>query len=201
MRLVSSVVLAGFLAGACSHEVIGLEAPGAAPLPPASRLELTVTVRAGSFDASRLSPEGVALHFADGLRAEGLFAGVIHPAPADLEPIWEIELSARDTGSEPDSNFWKSMLGHALPPALLFVELENDYELELTALLLRRRELVATYRAHSAIRHRYQVYADRAAMEREALASLAQRATQQILGQIADDLERLRGEDQLRTGR
>jgi hypothetical protein len=189
------------LAAGCAHEVIELDPPSA-PLPALeSRLPFTVTVRTGSFDASRLSPDGVALHFADRLRASGLVDGVIHPAPHDLSPLWAIELTARDGGSEPDANFWKSALAHALPPALPFVYLENDYALELSALLIRRRELVATYRARTSVRHRYQLYADRSAMEREALASLARRAAQQILAQIAADAERLRAEDLVQTGR
>jgi hypothetical protein len=180
------------LSSACAHQVIELGDPPAPIVAPAAPLGFTVTVGAGSFDASRLSPEGVALHFADGLRAARLFAGVIHPAPRGFDPVWEIELSARDGGHEPDSNFWKALVGNALPPLLLFVHLENDYELELTALLLHRREIVSTYRARSAIRHRYQAYADRAAMEREALASLARRTSQAIQAELAADLERLR---------
>jgi hypothetical protein len=194
MRL--ALCLALVLASGCAHEVIDLGTPPP-PLPGGgARLELTVTVVPGSFEASRLSPEGLTQHFADQLRTAGLFAGVIQPAPAGLEPLWEIQLSARDGGSEPDANFWKSLVGNALPPLLFFVHLENDYQLDLTALLLRQREIVGTYTAHAAIRHRYQAYADHVAMENEALASLARRTAQQIVVEIASDRERLRAEDQ-----
>ena len=104
---------------------------------------------------------------------------------------WELQLGAVDGGSEPDSNFYKAALAAALLPAAFFIWLENDYTLELEALLLHERELVATYRAQTTIRHRYQLNANRRAMQAEGLEQLARSATLGLLAEIAADVGRI----------
>lgn len=175
----------------CAHEVIEISAPEPLVSAAAVPLALTVAVREGSFERSRLNPEGVMRYFADELREAHVFQGVIHPVPAGISPAWELELAAVDGGSEPDSNFYKAALASALLPLAFFIWLENDYTLELEVLLLRERELVATYRAETTIRHRYQLNANRRAMRAEGLEQLARSATLGLLAEIAADAERI----------
>ncbi|MFQ5513108.1 MAG: hypothetical protein ACE5FG_01625 [Myxococcota bacterium] len=186
------VLIAALLALGCSHEVIrlGEDPPAVAP-----RLDhpigLTVAVRAGSFDKARVKPEGIVELFARKIRKERLFQGVIHPIPPGTNPLWELELSGHDQAYEPGANFWKAALVAALPPLAFFVWSTNDYTLDLEALLLRRRELVRSYRTRVQIRHRYQRYADRAKMEIEGVESVVYAAADRLLAEIARDAEAL----------
>ena len=178
----------------CAHEVIPIPEILPRVTPPATRLALTIAVGEGSFERSRLNGEGVVLLFAEELRESGIFAGVMYPVPPGATPRWEIELLASDSGVEPDSNFWKSALASALPPLAFFIWLQNDYTLELEALLLDRRELVRSYIGSASIRYRYQRYANRAEVEAEGLEVLVRSATRVILHALArhaPGLERL----------
>jgi len=173
---------------ACSHEVIPITKVPPLAVPAATTIPLTVAVGEGSFERSRLNGEGVVLLFAEELRESGIFAGVMHPVPPGASPRWEIELLAADSGVEPDSNFWKSAIASGLPPFAFFIWLQNDYTLELEALLLDRRELVRSYRGRASIRHRYQQYANRAEVEAEGVELLVRSATRLILDALARDL-------------
>ena len=180
------------LAG-CAHEVqvLGKSAPALesrAPLP------LTLAVAIGSFDRSRIDARGITDLFARELRAAHLFEGVMYPIPAGASPRWELELSGSDAVSEPDSNFWKAGLAGFFAPLAFLLWLENDYELQLEALLIERRELVHTFRASARIRHRYQRFANRQKMEAEGIEQVVSRAAREMLTAIqreAPTLERL----------
>ncbi len=193
-RILGSLLLATSLGG-CAYQVIPMSETPPAFAPPETPLYLTIAVREGSFEKSALNPNGILEYFANELRDARLFQGVIHPTPPDVTPIWELEIAASDGGIEPNSNFWKGFVSNVLPPLLFVTYLQNDYTLELQALLLRNRELVETYRAESVIRHRYQAYANKQQMQAEALDLLARRATREILGKIAADAARLRREN------
>lgn len=176
----------------CAYQVIPVGDPApefSAPSPP---IPLTLAVVEGGFDNSSLDGEAITEHFASELRDTRLFQGVMHPVPGDARPLWQLEISANDAGHEPNANFWKSFLSNVLPPLLFVVHLENDYTLNLEALLLRERKLVETYRASVTIRHRYQAYAPKAQMQAEALDLLARTATRQVLSEVAADAERLK---------
>ncbi len=181
----------------CAYQVIPLGDEPPAITPPEAPLSLTVAVREGSFDNSQLNPNGILDFFAEELREARLFEGVMYPIPPGVHATWELEIAASDSGVEPDSNFWKSFLAYALPPLSLGIYLQNDYTLELQALLLRDRHLVETYRSRATIRHRYQTNAPRAKMQAEALDLLARRATRQILAEVAADADRLARENAL----
>jgi len=187
---VGKLALLVLLAG-CAHEVIELGAPEPPLVAPAVPLPLTVAVRDGSFERSHLNPSGIMLHFARELREARVFQGVMYPVPPDITPRWEIELAASDGGYEPNSNFYKSALANFLFPLAFFIWLQNDYTLELEALLLRDRELITSYRSEVTIRHRYQLRADRVQMQAEGLEKLAGRATRQILAAMAADTGRI----------
>ena len=158
---------------------------------PGTPLPVTFAVRPGSFARSRLRPSGIVSHFAAGLREAALVQGVLFPVPEGVTPRFAIELSAADGGSEPDSNFWLAALAYGLFPAAPFVYLQNDYSLELQALVVREREIVATYRATAQLRNRYQINANKAAMEAEGLDLLARRCTRQLLAQMSADRAQL----------
>lgn len=198
IRLAGALLLLLVLT-ACAHEVVWQgEEPEAIPAAevPAG---LTMAVLPGSFDRARVTAEGVTERFARALREARLFQGVMYPVPPGVSPRWEIELVARDTVHEPDSNFWKAALASALPPLALVLTLENDYTLELEALVLYERELVASYRGTAPIRHRYQQYANRQAADLQGIELAVTRATEIILAAIARDVERLMQEDRHRA--
>jgi hypothetical protein len=153
---------------------------------------LTVAVVLGAFDQSRLEGPGVVERFARALREAAIFEGVMFPVPEGAAPTWELQLAASDSAFEPDANFWKAALAAAVLPLAFAVHLESDYTLELEALLVRRRELLATYTATARIRHRYQLQADRVAMNAEGFEVAVAGATRQILVSLARDAERLR---------
>jgi hypothetical protein len=155
---------------------------------------LTVAVVPGSFERSRINPDAIVELFARELQEARLFQGVMFPVPPGADPTWEIELAGSDRAVEPDSNRWKSALVSAIVPLAFFIRLQNDYTLELQALLLRKRELMQTYTATASIRHRYQAYANRTQMDLEGVEVVVGSATRSILDAIAADavgLERL----------
>ncbi len=176
---------------ACGHEVLRLtdESPSLAPL--VAPIPLTVAVTAGSFERSRLNADGVTALFAKELRKARIFQGVMFPIPPGAKPRWEIELAGSDSAVEPSSNFWKSAIASALPPLALVLSFENDYSLELEALLLDEREIIASYFGEARIRHRYQNYADRVEMEVEGVEVVVADATRHILASLSRDARQL----------
>jgi hypothetical protein len=157
---------------------------------PAIPAPLTVGVRGGSFERCQLDERAVVERFAEELRGAQIFQGVMYPVPPDVIPTWELELSASDEASEPDSNFWKSALASALPPAALFVRLQSDYTLRLEALALRDRVLVQSYATEVPIRNRWQAYANTAVAGEAAADAAVRGATRRILDAVARDLAR-----------
>ena len=152
---------------ACAASAPGPAPPSRVPIErPAEPLAVTVSVREGSFDRSHLSPRGVLLAFAEELASARVFAGVRQWSP-DASPVWELELAASDYG-EPDA-----------------------YALELQAVLLRNRLLVATYFTKQAIRQGAG-QGTQLSIEPEQLAELGQRAIYDLVRQLAADTERLR---------
>ena len=150
-----------------------------------------MAVRPGAFDGSRLPADAVVDRFASQLRAAGLFQGVMYPVPEGVIPTWEIELSGTDRVVEPDSNFWKSALAAALPPAALFVTLENDYTLRLEALVLKNRVLVESYAGEEPVRNRRKLYANKTRASAEGMEVAVRGASQRVLAALARDLPRL----------
>ena len=157
---------------ACAASGAGPAAPAIQIVPPAEPLGVAVTVREGSFDRSHLSPRGVLGAFAGELESARVFIGVRQWSP-EASPVWELELAASDYG-EPDA-----------------------YALELQAVLLRNRLLVATYFTKQAIRQAAGQGTE-LNIGPEQLAELGQRAIRDLVRQLAADTERLRPE--LRDG-
>lgn len=176
---------------ACSHQVVVLEPPDPGPLASARAIPLTVAVRVGSFDRSRLDPRGVLDRFATVLREAALFEGVLYPVPDGVHPLWEIELTGADEAWEPNANFWKSALASALPLALPFVKLESQYRLEIELLLVKNRVLFGTYRGAAQILHRWGPYANKNKLREEGLEAAVARATRTALGAMSEDRARI----------
>ncbi len=191
-KLTPLVLLASTWLLACSHEIVRLQDAPPTPAPPESPLPMTVAISLGSFERALLV-NGVALTtlYARQLRKSGLFEGVMFPVPLGAEPRWEIELSGWDSASEPNSNFWKGLFATLLPPLALFVTFQNDYTLQLEALLLDDREIVASYLGEASIRHRYKNYANRVDMNIEAVEITVQDATSRIVEALVRDVRRL----------
>ncbi|MFQ5699828.1 MAG: hypothetical protein ACE5IL_16315 [Myxococcota bacterium] len=188
----STVALALLLAlSGCAHEVLLLTAapPEIGELDPP--LPVTLAVQLGPFADTRLRGASVVERFAHALRDARLAQGVLFPVPTGVRPSFELVLAGSDSAEEPNSNFWGAALASALPPLALFVHLRNDYTLELEALLVRRGEVIGTYRGRATIRHRYQVYAPRAEVEAEGVEAAVGSATRQILAALALDAPRL----------
>jgi hypothetical protein len=162
-------------------------APASAPPPnietkpieivaPARPISIAALVRAGSFSASHVSPEGMVSEFADVLRSAKVFAVVLDSAPAagapaprppSSPPVWELELAGSDYG-EP-----------------------NGYSLELQVAILRQRNLLQTYFSKQSIRAvgtRSQL-----TIGPPELGQLAERAIRDLVRQLAADSERLAG--------
>lgn len=174
----------------CGHEALWL-GPEPGPVTPVGHpAPLIVALRPGGFEASRLESEGVVRRFEAALRDARLFQAILFPVPPGVDPTWEIELSASDTASEPDSNFWKSALA-TLPPVAPFVKLESDYTLRLEALLVRNRVVVGSYVGEAPIRYRWGPYANRAMASLEGMELAVGGASRAILSAIAADLDRL----------
>lgn len=188
-------VLVGLLTlSGCAHEVllVGGSSPDAEKLDPP--LPITLAVQLGPFEETRLRGASVVERFARALRDARLTQAVLFPVPAGVRPSFELVIDGSDSGEEPKSNFWNAAIAAALPPLAIFIHLQNDYTLELEALLVRRGELIGTYRGRATIRHRYQVYAPRAEVEAEGVETVVGSATRQILAALALDAERLRRE-------
>jgi hypothetical protein len=184
-------LLAAFVA--CAHEVVRLSEDPPSLEPPTAPIPLTVAVVVGSFDRTRLNADGVTALFAEELREAGIFQGVMSPVPPGASPRWEIQLAGSDSALEPNSNYWKSALTAALPPFALFVSLQNDYTLELEALLLDRRELIKSYTGKASIRHRYKRYANRVQMDVEGVEVVVRATTRRILAALAQDAAEIEG--------
>jgi hypothetical protein len=191
------IALAALLA-ACSHEAVWLgdTQPAWAP-PEAAPAGLTMAVVPGSFERSRADAGGIIDRFAGALRDARLFQGVMYPVPAGVEPTWKLRLSGSDSAFEPNSNFWKSALAHALLPLAFFVTLENDYTLELEALVIKDGALFRSYTGQAVIRNRYQIQAPRQNVDAEGMELAVGGATRAILAQIAGDLPELLASDRL----
>ncbi len=191
-KLTPLVLLVSTWLLACSHEIVRLQDAPPTPAPPESPLPMTVAISLGSFERALLV-NGVALTtlYARQLRKSGLFEGVMFPVPLGAEPRWEIELSGWDSASEPNSNFWKGLFATLLPPLALFITFQNDYTLQLEALLLDDREIVASYLGEASIRHRYKNYANRVDMNIEAVEVTVQDATSRIVEALVRDVRRL----------
>ena len=157
------------------------------PASPEVPISLTVAVQEGPFESPGLNPRGVMERFASELRAARLFQGVMFPVPPGADPTWEFELVGKSSGEEPNSNFWKAAVAAAIFPLAFFISLQSDYALELEALFLHDRELLRSYSAQARIQHRYQINADRSAMNVEGFEVLVRAATRELLAQVARD--------------
>ena len=93
---------------------------------------------------------------------------MIHPVANDESHVWEVELAASDYG------------------------IEDGYTLELQALLLRERHILATYFTTQSVKQPPGSGRE-LTVGPEQLAVLAQRATRDLLVQIAQDADRIRG--------
>lgn len=193
MALAVRIVLAVLPLGlcGCSYEAVWLGPEPPQVSGPPDPAPLTVGLRPGGFDRSRLKPGGVLARFREELRRAALFQGLMYPIPAGADPTWTLELSAADGAFEPDANFWKGALASALPPAALFVRLENDYKLRLEALMVRERLVVATYVGEATIRNRYGTYANRTLVDAAGTELAVGGASRQILAALSGDLDRL----------
>jgi hypothetical protein len=197
VRAYRTLLAAALLASisACGHEVLVLSPePTATEIAP-QPLGLTVGVLPGSFDRTRLQPKGILDRFAEALRDQKLFQGVMYPVPAGVTTRWELELLAADEAFEPNSNIWKSALATLLLPAVFVIKLQNDYTLHLEALLLHDREVIGTYRGEGRIRHRYGVYANRRAVDLDGVETAVRVASRAVLTELARDLPRIESEN------
>lgn len=191
MRRLLALLVAAPLA-ACSHDVLWVgESPPVLPKSE-SRVPLTVGVAFGSFEDTRVQGDAVVERFAAALREAELFQAVMFPIPPGVYPGWELRLAGSDGAFEPNSNFWKAAVAAALIPLASVIYLENDYTLELEALLVHGREVVATYPASAHVRLRYQLWANKLEVDRDALELAVSGATRQILSELSRDAERLR---------
>ncbi len=188
-------------ATSCAYEVAWLgdePKPFAAPIPP---LGWTVGVGVQSFEAKYALEPGVTERFVKELRGARLFESVLYPIPAGFDPVWELRLLVRETFVDPSSNFWKAVLNGIFFPARFFVYSDEEYALDVEAILTRRDQVVGTYAARGPIRYRYQAYSDELKREAEGVDLILARTTQEIFRQIAADASRLDAEDRARAGR
>ncbi len=137
---------------------------------PSRPLDVRVAIREGSFARSHLSPRGVLGAFADEMGSARVFAEVLNPAPPGSAGGWELELAASDYGEE------------------------DAYSLELQAVLLRARELVATYFTKQSRRQRAGTGQELLVGPGQ-LAELGQQAIRDLVRQLAADAERLRRDE------
>lgn len=172
--------------------------PFAPPNPP---LGWTMAVSVQSFDAKYVLEPGVTQRFVKELRGARLFQSVLYPIPPDLDPVWEMRLLVRETFVDPTSNFWKAVLNGLILPARFFVYAQEEYTLDIEALLTRRDVVVGTYSAKGPIQYRYQSYSDELKREAEGVDLILARTTQEIFRQIAADASRLDAEDRAGAGR
>lgn len=187
LALVATAALPLALGVGCAHEVIWIGDEPAAVAARDAPLPMTVAVGVRSFEAERLAQRGVVERFARELRETGLFQGVMYPVPSDARPMWEIELLARDAGAEPDSNFWKAGLAAFLFPLAFAIYLEDEYTLDVEALLVRNREIVRTYAVEGRIRNRYQPYANKGELRIEGAETILRNTIRALIDAMARD--------------
>ena len=185
----------------CAYEVAWLGAepkPFVAPSPP---LGWTIAVGVQSFEAKYVLEAGVAERFVKELRGARLFQSVLYPIPDGLDPVWEMRLLVRESFVDPPSNFWKAVLNGIFFPARFIVYSDEEYTLDVEAILTRRDEVIGTYSARGPIRYRYQAYAPELEREAKGVDLILTRTTGEIFRQIAADAARLDAEDSARAGR
>jgi hypothetical protein len=188
-------------AASCAYEVTWLgeePRPFAAPTPP---LGWTIAVGVQSFEAKYVLEPGVTERFVKELRGAQLFQSVLYPVPAGLDPVWEMRLLVRETFVDPSSNFWKAVLNGIFFPARFVVYSNEEYGLDIEAIVTRRDEVIGTYAARGPIRYRYQAYSPELKREAEGVDLILRNTTQAIFRQIAADAARLDAEDRARAGR
>jgi hypothetical protein len=196
-----ALILLACSAASCAYEVTWLgeePKPFTAPRPP---LGWTIAVSVQSFDAKYVLEPGVTQRFVKELRGAQLFQSVLYPIPAGLDPVWEMRLLVRETFVDPASNFWKAVLNGIIFPLRFVLYSNEEYTLDIEALVTRRDELIGTYTAHAPIRYRYQAYAPEQEREAQGVELILNRATQQIFRAIAIDAARLDAEDRARAGK
>jgi hypothetical protein len=188
-------------APSCAYEVIWLGDEPASFVAPDPPLFWTPAVKVQSFEAKYVTEAGFVERFARELRGANLFVSVLYPIPAEVDPEWEMRLLVKETFVDPASNLWKAVLNGVFPPARFVVYAEEEYTLDVEALLTRRDELIGTYKARGPVRYRYQSYAPEQEREAQALDLILARTSAEICRQIADDAQRLVAEDAARIGR
>jgi len=196
-----AVACIALLTSGCTGQVLWLGDP-APPLsaPPLEPLGITVAVGVRSFEATRIAEQGVIDRFAAGVRAADLFVGVMYPIPPGADPAWELQLIARDSASEPNSNLWRSALVSFFFPAAWFVSLESEYVLDLEVLLVRRKQVIGTYTTRGHIKYVYQAYANRPQLEQTGVETIVSRATENLLAALTADASRIAAEDRRLAG-
>jgi hypothetical protein len=138
---------------------------------PATPLPVRATVRAGSLVRSRVNPAGVLYELESVLTDANVFASVIErgyaSAGAPDASVWELELAGSDYGGV------------------------GAYTLELEVLVLRDRQVLATYRTEQSVRQRDGVK-DALVVGPPELGRLAERGIRDLVRQLAADIETLR---------
>jgi hypothetical protein len=200
-RARAALLLALLLHTACAYQVVPLDETPTGTPPRIEPLPFTVALGISSFEVKQIKEEGFLQDFVGRLKDARIFEGVIFPVPEGFTTLWEVKLLARERASEPNSNLWKSALANALFPLAFFIYLESEYEFELEALLTRKREVIASYPVVGHIRYRYQRNTDRRKLDLEGIQTIVDRTSRQLLAKIVADAERIRAEDQARTGR
>ena len=183
---------------ACAHDVVWLADEPTPWIPPREPVGLAIAVSVQSFEAKRLVEKPYVDRFATALRESELFRGVIYPIPEGFEPLWELKLLVRDELYDPNSNLWKSALATMLLPLRFVLYQQEDYTVHVEALITRRDQVIGSYPADAPVRHRFQAYDLR--KELEAAELIVRRSTDQILGAIAADADRLNAEDRRLAG-
>jgi len=197
VRPAIALLISSFLSVGCAHEVQWLGEEPTELQSPAVPFPMTVAVGVRSFESERLKENGVVEHFARTIREAKLFQAVMYPLPPGVQPRWEIQLLARDSASEPDSNFWKAAIASALLPVSFFIWMESDYTLELEALMVHRSEIVGSYQTLGSIRFRYQINTNTGRAEAEGVDRLLRATAQTVLAALAEDLPRIQAEHPL----
>ncbi len=167
---------------------------------PEQPIPLTIAVELRAFEAKGLDGRALTTRFAEQLRRSELFQAVMYPIPPGERPLWELELLVKDTRHDPDSNFWKGALVGALFPFAAVVHMEEDYTLEMEALLTRRAEIVRSYAAQGTIHERYQYYSDERERRLLALETVVDGVIRQLLALIAADAANISALDRARSG-
>ena len=200
LRALALLAAACALSG-CAYEVIwaGGEAPRYRP--PAEPIGIPIAVTLQSFEAKFVRDVGVMDRFVSDLRGSKLFAGVLYPIPADLDPLWKMRLLVRETFDDPTSNLYKAAFARMFFPAAFFLYSEEEYTLDVEVLITRRDELIGSYTARGPIRYRYQLNAPELEREAEGLELILARVDEEIFAKISADAERILAEDRARAGK